>query len=107
MHMPKEMKQKWMDALRSGEFAQIEGVLHREEEADVDPLGGCPEGYCCLGVLGTICGFDKSDGYTLRHDELSAKDVDLDQAYFTQMNDVEGKTFSEIADEIDLVVEAV
>lgn len=40
--MDKELKAKWVDALRSGKYAQAEGVLR---SADVTP------GFCCLGVL--------------------------------------------------------
>ena len=37
--MNAEWKQKWVDALRSGEYEQAEGKLRRIS------------GYCCLGVL--------------------------------------------------------
>jgi hypothetical protein len=37
--MPKELKQKWLDALRSGEYKQATGALKNGN------------GYCCLGVL--------------------------------------------------------
>lgn len=37
--MNKEVKQKWISALRSGEYKQGTGRLKREDE------------YCCLGVL--------------------------------------------------------
>ena len=39
MKMPKEMKDKWLTALRSGDYEQAQGRL-------------CVDGaYCCLGVL--------------------------------------------------------
>jgi hypothetical protein len=43
--MNKEIKEKWIAALRSGEYAQTKGALRR-------PVG-TPQGagYCCLGVL--------------------------------------------------------
>lgn len=37
--MKPEIKQKWIEALRSGEYSQTEGKLHT------------PDGFCCLGVL--------------------------------------------------------
>lgn len=37
--MKPDIKQKWIEALRSEEYTQTEGKLHT------------PEGYCCLGVL--------------------------------------------------------
>lgn len=37
--MNKEVKAKWVDALRSGEYQQCKGALKTEA------------GYCCLGVL--------------------------------------------------------
>jgi hypothetical protein len=42
----KIVKKKWVEALRSGEYAQTRGALFRAE-----PAGGHPAGYCCLGVL--------------------------------------------------------
>ena len=38
-----EIKQKWIEALRSGQYQQITEGLHRV-------VNNC-EGYCCLGVL--------------------------------------------------------
>jgi len=37
--MPKELKQRWVDALRSGKYKQAQGALKKDG------------GYCCLGVL--------------------------------------------------------
>lgn len=37
--MPKDMKEKWVAALRSGEYRQAAGALTKDG------------GYCCLGVL--------------------------------------------------------
>lgn len=44
--MNPEIKAQWIAALRSGEYTQTKGYLHRTE-AD----GDTPAGYCCLGVL--------------------------------------------------------
>ena len=38
--MNPDIKKRWVEALRSGQYSQIRGKLHRENE-----------GYCCLGVL--------------------------------------------------------
>jgi len=40
-----EVKEKWVAALRSGEYSQGEGVLKDVPEGDSTPK------YCCLGVL--------------------------------------------------------
>ena len=37
--MKPEIKERWVKALRSGEYEQTTGILHGDE------------GYCCLGVL--------------------------------------------------------
>jgi hypothetical protein len=41
--MDEDVKAKWLDALRSGEYEQAEGALHVIE--------GGKEKFCCLGVL--------------------------------------------------------
>lgn len=38
--MPRRLRQKWLDALRSGKYSQAQNTLYSEGE-----------GYCCLGVL--------------------------------------------------------
>ena len=49
MGMDKEIKRKWLDALRSGDYTQGYGYLCR----DTSPAGSSGESasYCCLGVL--------------------------------------------------------
>lgn len=44
--MNPDIKAQWVAALRSGEYTQTKGYLHRTE-----PDGDTPAGYCCLGVL--------------------------------------------------------
>lgn len=56
--MKKEIKDKWLEALRSGEYTQTTGVLHRVEP---DEYGEDLPGYCCLGVLCEIGGVRKGD----------------------------------------------
>ena len=41
--MPKEFAEKWVKALRSGEYKQVQRHLSKDD---------C---FCCLGVLGTVC----------------------------------------------------
>jgi hypothetical protein len=42
--MKKEIKAKWLKALRSGRYKQCEGYLHTGK------------GYCCLGILAKVQG---------------------------------------------------
>jgi len=49
--MDAQLKAKWVETLRSGEFAQTRGKLFRGEGYDY-----LPAGYCCLGVLAKIQG---------------------------------------------------
>lgn len=46
MSMDQELKTKWVEALRSGEFRQTSGKLHDQET----------DSYCCLGVLCKVAG---------------------------------------------------
>ena len=45
--MKQEIKEKWIAALRSGEYRQTKGRLHDAN------------GYCCLGVLTDLCAREK------------------------------------------------
>jgi hypothetical protein len=56
--MNPEVKKRWLEALRSGEYAQTTGKLHRFA-ADVFEPSEIPPGYCCLGVL---CDLAAKDG---------------------------------------------
>lgn len=56
--MDKELKDKWVKALRSGEYKQ--GVAHLVNENDQ----GHYKSYCCLGVLCKIKGY-KDDQFEL------------------------------------------
>lgn len=51
--MDKELKAKWVAALRSGEFKQCKGTLHNGV------------GYCCLGVLLAVAGEERTHPHTL------------------------------------------
>lgn len=99
--LPEEIKQKWCAALKSGEYKQGTDVMYDKHT----------DGYCCLGVLGAICGASKSEmdvGYFDRDTEnvpkdyphLLLNDADLRGRLMT-MNDIDRNSFSEIADYIE------
>lgn len=44
----REIIQQWVDALRSGEYTQTRGKLHRVKTSEISGAG---VGMCCLGVL--------------------------------------------------------
>jgi hypothetical protein len=88
-----EFKAKWVAALRSGEYKQINGELKTEK------------GHCCLGVARDACGVSTSTaddaGYLLDTDSTAAVGLDdTTQAVLYYMNDGQGKSFPEIADYI-------
>ncbi len=101
--MKNELKQKWLEALRSGKYAQGVGFLRSGDN------------FCCLGVLCDISGKqwigDEDGQYStadapeewslLNHDTQAEFGLAEDQMFaLTQMND-RGKTFTEIADHIE------
>lgn len=105
MAMDPELKAKWIEALRSGEYKQCRGKLHKELV-----------GYCCLGVL---CDIDSQVTENMQHGigifqfegrfESSylptgyRSKIGLDsqdEANLVHMNDT-NKSFSEIADYIE------
>lgn len=53
--MRSDVKAKWVQALRSGEYQQTVGLLHRVVDGNTDgstnPDAGLQVGFCCLGVL--------------------------------------------------------
>ena len=53
--MKKKLKTKWVKALRSGKYKKGVGVLLS--------INGKKQSYCCLGVLGDICGFNEGGLY--------------------------------------------
>lgn len=62
--MNPEIKEKWLEALRSGKYAQTRYRLQRTKPAIHHPSGLAvtPEpvlaGFCCLGVLADVVGCD-------------------------------------------------
>lgn len=97
--LPKEYAEELLSMLRSGDYEQVEGVLH---EIDTDR-------FCCLGLAGKaakvpleilakyneqmLCSreFERYEGIP-----EAMRDYDLNRQ-LAEMND-EGKTFLEIAD---------
>ena len=107
--MNKEWKDKWVEALRSGEYKQGQGSLFEHDN------GG---EYCCLGVLAEIMGElikepdmygqvltpegNKSCGF-LSNRQLDMVSLGREQQYIlSKMNDdILAKSFNEIADYIE------
>lgn len=97
--MEKELKAKWVAALRSGTIEQADGLL-------CDPAGKM----CCLGVLREIIepGARYEDEKTIRFEERHEAGLDSGQRiHLADMNDGHGpfignrQTFAQIADYIE------
>lgn len=95
--MEQELKTRWIEALRSGDYEQGTSYL-------------CYNGYCCLGVLAEIDGklihypegpaeFRSTAGSCLVPANYHGLKEHL--ATLMHMNDEEGKSFNEIADWIE------
>lgn len=61
--MKRALKEAWVTALRSDEFPQARGLLHRL----YDENGNEAEGFCCLGVL---CEVAIREGLTVEKDDI-------------------------------------
>lgn len=108
--MNAEFKEKWIKALRSNDYQQVEGMLRGERDDSGDI------GFCCLGVLCDALGAQWSEGGVALLDDirldsedeylLSDKMIDMvglsfdEQRHLSRMND-SGESFIEIADYID------
>lgn len=88
--MNAELKDKWLAALRSGEYQQTRSALKNED------------GYCCLGVLAHVYsgdwGRDNKKGYEKVREVLADK-YTLDSLMC--LNDTEDLSFPAIADWIE------
>lgn len=113
--MDKELKKKWLEALRSGDYKQGFFTLKRKYEKETQ--------HCCLGVLCELVAEDYpkeihiTDEYieiTNSRSQSSTKDIlTLELAQFlgithhdlntiTRLNDcISGNTFNQIADWIE------
>lgn len=89
--MDKKIKDKWIKALRSGRYKQIQGRLHDNGA------------YCCLGVLCRVqkIPLAKFDGLSIPDEKhqagLSAKFINT----LVRMNDNKLKSFEQIANHIE------
>ena len=99
-----DLKQQWIEALRSGNYLQGKNWLADDMGTNVY--------YCCLGVLCEIAELDKYiegsvvyyDGRDQTPPQWLTFDVGLTQVQVSSlvyMNDDENKTFEEIADWIE------
>ena len=115
--LTKEQKAEWIAALRSGDYKQGQGRLHREDD----------DSYCCLGVLAHVCAFNSGSASYLRPEsyEYNPGTWSTSAAFLSEtmqqslsgMNDLadmneEGffehhYSFSDIANYIEANVEAV
>lgn len=57
IRMPRELGEKWLAALRSGEYKQCAGVL-KDTEVVVPDSEKTVTGHCCLGVLQEVADGD-------------------------------------------------
>ena len=100
--------QEWVDALRSGEYKQTKETLKGELSE-----GGV--GYCCLGVLADIMGYEievatyvgdktrnyASEGPIVIYDEFKKTLGEDFVESLIKMNDSYGNNFNTIADFIE------
>lgn len=102
MPMNPELKQKWVDALRSGEYKQSPGQLYNSAN----------DTYCCLGVLCDVTGIEKAvahgylcyevqDGTQFVPDIIKVMIPLAVQSELAAMNDARNKSFPEIATYIE------
>lgn len=98
--MTPQLKAKWIEALRSGEYKQTTGILRYVDNGE--------ESFCCMGVLCEVVGVPRAsvgysfDGGLYEVAGLPASMLPRErQAHLVTMNDHEEKTFSEIADWIE------
>lgn len=93
MEFTSELKTKWLEALRSGEYKQTTNLMYKAET----------DGYCCLGVLAICAGRIKTE---IQWDTFLTNGGTYDiltpdtQRTLASMNDG-GKSFATIADYIE------
>jgi hypothetical protein len=106
--MDAQLRAKWVEALRSKKYRQVQGNLREETSKH-------RYGYCCLGVLCHTMGSrwkdgtPMLDGKRMEHEQeaylsyealLMADLGDVSQRRLAEMNDA-GNSFAEIADYIE------
>src|SRR6187402_2867644 len=112
--LPKDFKEKWIKALRSGSYPQTTGTLFREYPSEITSNNA---GYCCLGVAGAVCGLSKErlsgNGSFHEYSEEYLEEYGVPKTlrggigddrivnHLVSMNDSEKLSFNEIADWIE------
>ena len=109
----KQIYKRWLAALRSGEYKQAKGQL-RNCSYNLDTYKATKvHGHCCLGVLQDLAAKDGGAQWNVHRgpqdddgepDKRITDFLGLDAtmvAHLIEMNDDEGNTFEEIADEIE------
>lgn len=93
--MNAELKQKWVFALRSGNFKQSKYYTYTAPQKKFFGLIQTPPSYCALGVLGIVAKNNHESGY----------DNDLinysKRAQIIELNDKDDRSFNEIANFIE------
>lgn len=89
--MDQALKAKWVEALRSGDYRQIQFNIGEGNEL------------CCIGVGATVAGMPPDGGARFGTDVCAGTlGLSTDQkSALILMNDTENKSFSEIADYIE------
>jgi hypothetical protein len=113
-NMTPDQKEAWTTALRSGNFSQVRGALEKRNQ-----------GFCCLGVFAKVCDLGRTYIPGSTDAEWKAADREIQDTYdrirkilpqiddrnvadrLMAMNDIEGKTFAEIADWVATNLEPV
>ena len=83
--MNKDIKQKWVKALRSGEYKQGSRFLHYEDK------------FCCLGVLCDLMNISGPYAYRDIYELITKEKANM----LILMNDGRHSSFNQIADWID------
>ncbi len=84
--MQTEIKEKWVKALRSGEYEQCRYTLYTRDKR-----------YCCLGVLAKLVGVIEDHSALIEKSGITKEQRDS----CVDLNDHRKKTFAEIADYVE------
>lgn len=99
------LKKKWIEALRSNDYPQARGFLEIDNEVRADTrftpsLGSTGNGFCCLGVLAKVAGYEYRHGQQkLERGQFGLSDYH--QERLMNMNDRQGLSFNLIASYIE------
>lgn len=83
--MVKSIKERWIEALRSGKYVQGEGMLKTSDEPDAQ--------FCCLGVLADIQGCKWEEEFPIDYEFNGTQDREvtyLGKGYIQPYEDVRG-----------------